>query len=78
MSAEFITSRLTSKSQTVIPLAIRRRLGLKPGDLIRYHARGKKIEIEKITDDADESSFDPFSAFTEWASPEDDEDFAHL
>jgi len=76
MQSEFITSRLTSKSQTVIPLAIRRRLGLEPGDMIRYRVRGKKIAIEKISDDTDE--FDPFSAFTEWASPEDDEDFAHL
>ncbi len=31
-----ITSTLTSKGQTTIPKAVRRHLGLKPGDKIRF------------------------------------------
>jgi len=72
---EPIISTLTSKSQTVIPKAIRAKMGLKPGDRIRYRLSGNKVEIEKL---ADTESFDPFFSFTEWASDADEKAFGHL
>lgn len=69
-------SKLTSKSQTVIPMAIRKRLNLKPGDMIRYRLRGNKVEIEKLV--MDEEQDDPFAAFTEWASAADEEAYKDL
>jgi len=72
---ETIISTVTSKSQTVIPKAIRVKMGLKPGDHIRYSVKGDKVEIEKL---GDREPFDPFASFTEWASDADDKAFARL
>lgn len=72
---ETIISTLTSKSQTVIPKTVRKRLGLKPGDRIRYRVRKNRVEIEKLVD---AEGFDPFMAFTEWNSAADEKAFAHL
>jgi AbrB family looped-hinge helix DNA binding protein len=70
-----LTSKLTSKSQAVIPQAVRHKLGLRPGDRIRYRMHGKRVFIEKVTKHLVE---DPFIAFDEWASAEDDKAFADL
>jgi antitoxin PrlF len=70
MHQDAFISTLTSKSQTVIPKAIRQRLHLAPGDRIRYRLRGEKVEIEKLQNTSDQH--DPFASFHEWASPEDD------
>jgi antitoxin PrlF len=72
---EQMISTLTSKSQTVIPKEIRQKMGLKPGDHIRYRVKGDKVEIEKLNDT---SEFDPFSSFTEWSSPADEQAFSQL
>ncbi len=40
-------SRITSKAPTVIPKAVREKLGLKPGDLVRYIMEGKRVVIER-------------------------------
>ena len=69
------SSKLSSKAQTVVPREIRDRLGLKPGDTLRYRITEAGIVIEKARSDADE---DPFATFTEWSSPEDDRAFAEL
>ena len=76
MIPDTFISRLTAKSQTVIPMAVRRSMGLRPGDMIRYRIKGKKIEIEKL--DTDDRKDDPFVAFTEWASPADEEAYKDL
>jgi antitoxin PrlF len=68
-------SRLTSKAQTVIPKAVREKLGLKPGDLLRYVVEGNRIVIEKVRAEAED---DPFAAFTEWASEADEQAFKSL
>ena len=39
MSGRRITSRLSARSQTVIPEAIRHRLGIGPGDVIAFEER---------------------------------------
>jgi antitoxin PrlF len=68
-------SRLTSKAQTVIPKAVREKLGLKPGDLLRYVVENDRIVIEKVRSDAED---DPFAAFTEWSSEADERAFKSL
>lgn len=69
-------SKLTAKSQTVIPAFIRRKLGLKPGDMIRYKITGDHIELEKLR--LETEAEDPFAAFSEWASPEDEDAYKVL
>lgn len=67
------TSKLSSKAQTVVPREIRERLGLRPGDTVRYRETKAGIVIDKRPEDDD-----PFAEFSEWASPEDDEAFKDL
>lgn len=68
-------SKLTLKSQTVIPKNIREFLGLKTGDRIRYVTRNNRVEIEKVKSQTED---DPFATFTEWASDNDEEAFGKL
>lgn len=67
-------SKISSKSQTVLPRAVRERLKLGPGDKVRYVMTEKAVILEKDDGFVD----DPFIAFTEWASPEDDAAYADL
>ncbi len=69
------SSRLSSKAQTVIPKEVRQRLGIKPGDTLRYRITDVGVVIEKARPGVEE---DPFATFTEWDSPEDDQAFAGL
>lgn len=69
-----IISRLTSKSQTVIPRAIREKLDIGPGDELRYVETAEGIVIEKAHVMRD----DPFATFIEWASEADDKAYADL
>jgi antitoxin PrlF len=68
-------SRITSKAQTVIPKAVREKLGLKPGDLVRYVFEGKRVVIERAGNTAED---DPFATFTEWASEADEKAYGSL
>lgn len=70
-----ILSKLSTKSQTVIPIEIRQFLGLKVGDSIRYIKRNNRIEIEKVKVAIDD---DPFMAFAEWASDNDENAYRDL
>jgi antitoxin PrlF len=64
-----VHSRVSSKGQTVIPKAVRQRLGLKTGDLIRFRVTGKDaVTIDKVRQTED----DPFVSFAEWTSDEDE------
>ena len=68
-------SKLSAKSQTVIPREIRDRLGLKPGDRVRYATTGKGVVIEKADPVSED---DPFAVFTEWSSAADEKAFGKL
>lgn len=70
-----VISKVTSKSQTVIPKAVRDRLGLKPGDLLRYRLEEGRIVIERAAREAED---DPFAVFTEWAGAADEEAYRGL
>jgi antitoxin PrlF len=68
-------SRITSKAQTVVPKAVREKLGLKPGDLLRYVFEGGRVVIERVRTEAED---DPFAAFHEWASEADERAYKSL
>ena len=76
MSEADLISKLTSKSQTVVPRDVRKQLGLKPGDRIRYRMRGRNVTIEKVSLSPFEG--DPFGAFDEWTSAADEKAYADL
>jgi len=68
-------SRVSVKSQTVIPRAVRERLGLQTGDRLRYRLTEDGVLIDKAP--ASEAD-DPFAAFTEWSSEADEKAYAGL
>jgi antitoxin PrlF len=74
MSEKRVTSKVTSKNQTVIPAVIREKLGIGPGDFLRYVETADGILIEKARTIED----DPFATFSEWASDADDKAYADL
>lgn len=51
------TSNLTSKGQVTIPVKLRRELGLKTGDKVRFVRRGTRISIEAVVEPPIESMF---------------------
>lgn len=67
-------SKVSVKSQTVLPAEVRERLSIAPGDRLRYLITPDGIRIEKAPAEGD----DPLAAFTEWAGPADEEDYADL
>jgi len=76
-----ITSKLTSKSQTTIPQAVRAALGVQEGDEIAYTIEQGRVVITKASTRLPRKGDpleDPFAAFWEWDSKEDEEDFADL
>ncbi|TWG92754.1 antitoxin PrlF [Mesorhizobium sp. J18] len=74
MRKKTATSRISSKSQTVIPREIREKLNLAPGDQLQYIETDHGIMIEKARTIED----DPFAAFGEWSSAADEEAYADL
>jgi antitoxin PrlF len=67
-------SKITSKSQTVIPRSVRDKLDLKPGDRLRYAITDAGIIIQKSAPTED----DPFAVFNEWASEADERAYSDL
>lgn len=70
-----ITSRLTSKAQTTIPLPVRNALHLGPGDELAYAIDGDRVILTKA---ARVLADDPFATFAEWSSEADREGYAGL
>ncbi len=70
-----ITSKLTSKSQTTIPQAIRIALKLREGDELLYSLETEgRVVISRVPSAGD----DPFAAFDEWDSEADRKAYANL
>ncbi|MCJ2026486.1 AbrB family transcriptional regulator [Methylobacterium sp. J-067] len=67
-------SKVSVKSQTVLPAEVREWLSIGPGDRLRYVITPEGVTIDKAPAEGE----DPFVAFTEWGSPIDDEDYADL
>lgn len=53
------TATLSAKSQIVIPVAIQRRLGLRPGDRLLLEVEGERVVLRK----APESDLEALSRF---------------
>jgi antitoxin PrlF len=70
-----ITSKLTSKAQTTIPLPVRTALRLAAGDEIAYLIEGDRVVLIKASREAVD---DPFATFGEWASEADRRGYAGL
>lgn len=68
-------SKITSKSQTVLPQAVRERLGVKPGDRLRYKVTKQGVFIEKAPATTED---DPFAIFSEWSGAADEKAYADL
>ena len=70
-----ITSKLTSKAQTTIPLPVRNALRLAAGDELAYTIDGDRVILSK----ADKlPTDDPFATFGEWSSESDRRAYADL
>ena len=68
-------SKISAKSRTVIPREIRERLGLKPGDTLRYRLTEDGVLLDKAAaNEADQ----PFAAFAEWSSEADEKAYGRL
>ncbi|MFZ5932452.1 MAG: type II toxin-antitoxin system PrlF family antitoxin [Pseudomonadota bacterium] len=63
-----ITSKISSKAQTTIPLAVREALRVRKGDAIAYHIEEGRVIM---TRSAPAAADDPFATFGEWASEND-------
>ena len=75
MRAPMITSKLTSKAQTTIPLPVRNALRLGAGDELAYRIEGEHVILTK----ADRGPVDdPFATFGEWSSEADRLAYADL
>jgi antitoxin PrlF len=68
-----IKSRLTSKSQTTVPQAVRTALRLQPGDELAYEIDGDRVILTKASALALD---DPFAVFDEWNSEADRKAYA--
>ncbi len=73
-----IHSRITAKSQTTVPQAVRRALGIGPGDEIGWEIESGRVVLIRLPDDADDGFLNNFSTFTEWASEADCKAFDNL
>jgi antitoxin PrlF len=67
-------SKVSVKSQTVIPREIRNQLKLKPGDVLRYRLTDDGVLLDKAIEAVD----DPFVAFSEWTSEADEKAYGGL
>jgi antitoxin PrlF len=70
-----VFSKVSVKSQTVIPRQVREKLRLHPGDMLRYRLTADGILIDKAPRGAAD---DPFVTFTEWSSEADEKAYAKL
>ena len=68
-------SKVSVKSQTVIPREVRERLALKPGDTLRYRLTDDGVLLDKAP--ANEID-DPFTTFSEWSSEADEKAYGSL
>ena len=68
-------SKVSVKSQTVIPREVRERLDLKPGDTLRYRVTDAGVLLDKAP--ANEAD-DPFATFSEWSNEADEKAYGSL
>jgi antitoxin PrlF len=67
MTWETLHSRITRRFRTTVPAAIRRALGLEPGDRLVWRIADGHVTVRR----ASVPQKDPFAAFSEWDSAAD-------
>ncbi len=71
-------SKLTSKFQATVPLIVRRKLGLKPGDAVVFEVERDAITVRRATALDREYAKAIEGTLTEWLSKEDEEAYRAL
>ena len=64
-------SRLTAKSQTTVPIAVRKALSLQPGDSLVYEAHGDTVTLRKVAGSDIAYLRAVQATLSEWNTPED-------
>ena len=72
------TAKLTSKFQTTVPLAVRKVLNLRAGDLVGFEVIGDEIKLRRATPLDVAFAQALTGTLTEWLSAADDVAFADL
>lgn len=62
-----IIGRITAKSQTTIPRAVRIALGVGPGDAIGYEIADGKVSLTRVVSPPKDMFTNNLSTFSEWA-----------
>ncbi len=70
-------SKLTTKSQTTIPLVVREHLKIGPGSELEYELREDGVFIRPKAVHVPGQD-DPFATFAEWSSKNDENAYADL
>jgi antitoxin PrlF len=70
-----ITSKLSKRGRTTIPLPVRRALRLSAGDDIAYSIKGDRVVLTKAEAGMAD---DPFATFGEWSSEADRQAYGEL
>ena len=73
-----IQGRITAKSQTTIPRAVRAALGVGPGDIVAYEIREDEVVMKRAPKPVPDMFLANFSTFTEWDSEADRIAYANL
>lgn len=71
-------SKVTSKYQATIPLTVRRKLGLKPGDAVVFEIENDTVTVRRATALDREYAKALEGTLTEWLSKEDEEAYRGL
>lgn len=66
------------KAQTTVPLAVRRAVGVKPGDTIAYAIEDGRVVLTRAAEVPADSFIGNFSTFTKWATEADAKAYADL
>jgi antitoxin PrlF len=77
MAARFVTSRLGTRSQTVVPKAVREALRIGPGDEIGYAIKDGRVVLVPVRPEGGRQE-DPFACFDEWSSDNDERAYGSL
>jgi antitoxin PrlF len=75
LKQRMVTSRLTKKSRTTIPIAVRTALRVEEGDELGYRIESGYVIMTKIKKNM---TADPFATFHEWSSEADRLGYADL
>jgi AbrB family looped-hinge helix DNA binding protein len=78
LTVRMLTSKISSKGQTVLPREVREQLGLKQGSSVAYRIEGDCVTLRKLPDYDVEWHRAIAAVCTEWFTPEDEEEYRDL